>query len=1060
MVCKTYWNERFRVLAVALLAATLAACNQSGGGSSSAAAAAAPAATVASTASSPSPSATSESQDPISFSAATYSVSQGQSSVTLHVIRTGSSASAVSVDYSTVNGTAVAGTHYTSTSGTLRWTENDSTTATITIPISNAHPFTGTKTFTVVLTDPGKPALIGSPGTATVTISGDANDAAGTLRFSSATYQVAQATGSLTVTVDRVGGANGAVSVEYLTQAGTAAQTTNFASKVGTLEWASGDATAKTFTVPIMNGSATAFTGTRLFHVLLEDPRSGADLGTPSNSLVTITGEGTSAVNAGAFVLSASSYSVDQNAGSITVTVDRTGSSSGTASVEYSTSAGTAAAGTDYTSTSGTLTWASGNSSAQTFKVPISDATPFSGNKTFTVVLTDPSTDATIASPGTATITIAGSAAAPVGSLALSSATDSVSQGAGSMTVTVNRTGGSSGAASVKYATSNGSAVAGTDYTAENGTLNWADGDASPQTFSVPISNATPFSGNKSFTVTVSGATGATLATPSTATATITGDAEAATGSLQFSGATYSVSQSGGNVTLTVDRTGGSTGAISVAYATSNGTAVAGTDYTAESGTLDWASGNTSAQTVEIPISDATPFAGSKAFTVTLTDPSSGATLGSPSSATVTISGSSEGASAPSAPGNLTLVNQGGPDDNDGNSIAQALTNYQAVEFTAAAAGANAVSYYKIYRNGSAYATLSAPTEFQGYMSGGNLTVTSVTSGTIIPGARWSGTGVPAGTMINGQQSSGTAGGVGIYPVNISQSVGSASSPVTFSGWVYIDSAATNSNSPSWSAPTTVYTYAVSAVDTAGDEGPQTTQYAAYGYQNGYSNWQQTNFDYGGAVSIYNSTAGNPQGGIYDLEANFSAGGGLNPVSGAPQAPVDEVEIGAFKYFTVDINPGSNVNFTLYLSHISRLPPGDVYGWMGVSNVFAYGPAPVANTWATYKIPLSALGIGSCTFTGSISGTTLTVTAVDSGPSIVDAGGFVTGPGIPAGTYITGYGQSGAIGTFTVAGPGISSSTSVPSETMDYQRTAFYKSSIQPSNEVIMYMNNLGWTLN
>ncbi len=1062
MVRNTSVTKLLRVVGVALLATALAAC---GGGDSSSASssASAPTPTVADASQIALPSSTTSSSasssstsDPIAFSAASYSVTQGQGSVTLKVTRTGSSGSAVSVKYATKNGTAASGTDYTATSGKLKWTENDTTAATITVPISSSKPFSGTKTFKVVLKDPASPAKISSPGTATVTITGDANESAGSLQFSSANYSVAQATGSLEITVDRVDGSNGAVSVEYLTQAGTADSGTNYTAASGILSWDSGDATAKTFTVPI--STSTGFTGTRLFSVHLDDPRSGASLGTPSSALVTITGEGTTA-NAGDLALSSSSYSVPQTAPSVTVTVNRMDSSSGPASTQYTTASGTATAGTYYQATSGTLQWASGNSTPQTFKVPIISAAPFTGNKTFSVALTDPSTGASVASPGQATVTIAGSGTAPVGSLALSGSTYTVAQGAGSLVVTVDRTGGSSGAASVNYATSNGSAVAGTDYTAENGTLNWADGDASAQTFTVPVSNATPFSGNKSFDVTLSGATGATLASPSTATASITGDAAAATGSLQFSASTYSVSQSSGDATVTVSRTGGSAGSISVAYATSSGTAVSGTDFTATSGTLDWADGSSSSETVEIPVSTATPFAGSKTFTVTLSDPTSGATLGSPSGTTVTITGSGGQASAPSAPGNLTLVNQGGANNND-NGNGNSLTNYQAIQWTAATAGANPIDHYKIYRNGSAYGTLAAPTQFQGYISGTKLTVTSVTSGTIIPGPRWSGSGVAAGTMIDEPQLSGTTGGVGTYHVDASQTVGSAGSPVTFTGWVFIDSAATASNDPTYSTPTTVYTYAVSAVDSQGNEGAQTTQYAAYGYQNGYSNWEDTNYDYNGGVSNYSSTAGDPQGGLYDLQANASGGGGFNPVAGAPQAPFYDLEIGAFNYYTIQINPGSNANFQLFLSHVSRLPPGDVYGWNSINNVFAYGPAPIANTWATYKIPLSALGIGRCTFTGSIKGTKLTVTAVDSGPAIVDAGGFISGPGIPAGTYTTGYDQNGAIGTFTIAGPGINSSTSVSSETMSYQRTDFYKSTIQPSSNATFYMNDFGWTVN
>ena len=105
--------------------------------------------------------------------------------------------------------------------------------------------------------------------------------------------------------------------------------------------------------------------------------------------------------------------------------------------------------------------------------------------------------------------------------------------------------------------------------------------------------------------------------------------------------------------------------------------------------------------------------------------------------------------------------------------------------------------------------------------------------------------------------------------------------------------------------------------------------------------------------------------------------------------------------------------------------------------------------------------MGTCEFTGSISGSTLTVTAIVTGAPLVDAGGFVTGPGVPAGTYITAYGQHSAIGTFTVAGPGISASTRVASATLTYQRTSLYKFGIQPSiQNTTLYFNNMGFTVN
>ena len=89
------------------------------------------------------------------------------------------------------------------------------------------------------------------------------------------------------------------------------------------------------------------------------------------------------------------------------------------------------------------------------------------------------------------------------------------------------RMGGSSGAASVNYATANGSAVAGRDSTATSGSLSWASRDATSKTVSVAVSNATPYTGNEDVGVALSGATGSTMGTPSSSTVSVVGDATA-----------------------------------------------------------------------------------------------------------------------------------------------------------------------------------------------------------------------------------------------------------------------------------------------------------------------------------------------------------------------------------------------------------------------------------------------------------------------------------------------------------------------------------------------------
>jgi Leucine-rich repeat (LRR) protein len=102
---------------------------------------------------------------------------------------------------------------------------------------------------------------------------------------------------------------------------------------------------------------------------------------------------------------------------------------------------------------------------------------------------------------------------------------------------------------------------------------------------------------------------------------------------LQFESTIYYVIETGGQATFTVTRVGGD-GAISANYATTDGTATAGSDYTQTTGTLTWADGDSADKTITITITDDGDFEGPETFTITLTDPISGESL---DNATITI---------------------------------------------------------------------------------------------------------------------------------------------------------------------------------------------------------------------------------------------------------------------------------------------------------------------------------------------------------------------------------------------------------------------------------------
>ena len=247
------------------------------------------------------------------------------------------------------------------------------------------------------------------------------------------------------------------------------------------------------------------------------------------------------------------------------------------------------------------------------------------------------------------------------GALGFTAAGYSQAETGGHATITLQRTGGSSGAVGVSYATSSGTAVAGTNYTPASGTVTWADKDSSQKSFTVPVIDDGVQDGTHTVNLTLSNTTGGATLGQATAVLSITdNDRPAAAGSLAFSAAAYSVAENAGAVTITVGRAGGSSGAVSVHYATSNGTGTAGKNYTATSGTLNWGAGDTAAKTFSVAVLDDGVADGSHTANLTLSAPQGGASLGTQSAAVLTITNTDGGSGGPpAAPSNLTAASAG-----------------------------------------------------------------------------------------------------------------------------------------------------------------------------------------------------------------------------------------------------------------------------------------------------------------------------------------------------------------------------------------------------------------
>ncbi len=341
-------------------------------------------------------------------------------------------------------------------------------------------------------------------------------------------------------------------------------------------------------------------------------------------------------------MISIGDVTVDEAAGTATFTVTLNQATTAAVSVQYATGDGTAAAGSDYTAGSGTLSFAPGVTS-QTITVPISNDAVYEGSEDFIVTLNTP-VNATIGD-GSATGTITDN---DTPTLAVSSPV--VAEGSGFAVFTVSLSNPSTQATTVSLATTAGSATAGADYSATlevstDGGTTWAAASsasiaagATSVLVRAPIVGDTLDELDEGFTLTATRTAGATGNASATGSATITDDD--ATPTLSIGDVT--VNEAAGTATFTVTLSAASGLPVSASFATTNGSATAGADYTATSGTLNFAPGVVS-QTITVPITNDVVYEGSESFTVALSAPVNAAIGDGSAVGTITDDGTGSG---------------------------------------------------------------------------------------------------------------------------------------------------------------------------------------------------------------------------------------------------------------------------------------------------------------------------------------------------------------------------------------------------------------------------------
>ncbi len=492
----------------------------------------------------------------------------------------------------------------------------------------------------------GVPPTLSDPADFLVT----AESISSVLEFSEATFTVSEdRLATALVNLNRSGDSSGAVSATINLSSGTASFPTDYNTAQISVSFAAGE-TSKIVAIPIFDD--TILENTETINLSLVNPTGGATLGGQNTAVLAILDNDVS------LQFSAANFSVNENGTpTAAITVTRSGVTTTAVSAEIALSDGSATAGADYDSTPVEVAFAPGEVS-KTVSVPIVDDAIAENPEAINLALVNPTNGATIGAQNIATLTIADNDVA----LQFAAPTFSVTEGMPTATITVNRTGVLDGALSGTVTLTNGTAIAVADYNNTPIPVTFAPGETT-KTLSIPIADDPFVETAETVNLTLGNlSAGVTVGTPDVAVLTIEDNDVAPTptpapeptptpepeptpapeptpipGTLEFSNASFLVNENGTPLAaVTVNRTGGTSGAVSATIALSDGSAIAGQDYNNAPITVSFASGETT-QTVNIPIIDDALVEVSETLNLALTNPTGGAAIGDRNTATLTI---------------------------------------------------------------------------------------------------------------------------------------------------------------------------------------------------------------------------------------------------------------------------------------------------------------------------------------------------------------------------------------------------------------------------------------
>ena len=549
----------------------------------------------------------------VDFNTTSSSGAESVSSKAITVDLSAASSQNVTVDYALTGTATGSGTDYTLANGTL--TINSGTTSgTITIAsIVNDALDEDNETIILTLSNPSN-ATLGTDTVHTYTIAD--NDDAPVVDFNTSSSTGAESVSSKAITVDLSAVSAKAVTVNYALT-GTATGTgTDYTLGSGTLTINAGSSTGTITIASIVDDSIDEADETVV--LTLSNP-SNATLGSDKVHTYTITDND----NTPTIDFNSTSSSGAESVSSKAITVDLSGPSSETVTVDYAVTGTASGSGTDYTLINGTLSIAAGSTTGTIMIANIVDDSADEPDETVILTLSSPS-NATLGSDDVHTYTIADDDGLPT--IDFNVASSNGAEDISSVALTVDLSAASSSNITVDYAVTGTATGSGTDYTLANGTLTISAGGTSGTITIAGIVDDDLDEDNETVIITLSNPNNAVLGNDSVHTYTISDND--GTPTIAFSSSTSTDSESVTTRSITVGVLFAASTPIQVDYGVTGGTAGSGTDYSLSSGSVTIEEGATSGTIVIPSIIDDQADEADETIIITLSNPT-GAILGS-----------------------------------------------------------------------------------------------------------------------------------------------------------------------------------------------------------------------------------------------------------------------------------------------------------------------------------------------------------------------------------------------------------------------------------------------